>query len=377
MIKSLVSNLPHNKNSDFLAIINANIDILFHKNKIIGINNNIQKNTEIKDINFLDAKGLIITSGLFDSHIHGGFGCYFNNFEETHCSKLLKELPKHGITSIFATIMTDSDQNLKNSIKKVKNFAKNEKKYTKIEGIHLEGPYLSKDFAGIHPKEHLKNPSIEHFRTIQDDFIKMVTFAPELDNGNDFQHFLRSQNIIPAGGHSGAKAQECEEIELVTHVFNAMPKLHHRDLNILSKTLTDKNIKAEVIADGEHISQEILKIIFKLKSPEEILLISDCLPIAGCQDGEFLFGGQKIQIKNKKAQNADGTMAGSIMFLDEIGQNLIKDGIISFDDFIKMSSITPRAVHNLPYKIEIGENTDIVLWQETNVKFSIIDGKIY
>ena len=70
-------------------------------------------------------------------------------------------------------------------------------------------------------------------------------------------------------------------------------------------------------------------------------------------------------------------MAGSIMFLDEIGQNLIKNGIISFDDFIKMSSITPRAVHNLPYKIEIGENTDIVLWQETNVKFSIIDGKIY
>lgn len=376
MIKTLTKTLPRNKDSEFLAIINGNINILFQKDTIVGINDKIQSNIDIQDINILDANHLVITPGLFDSHMHGGFGCYFNDFEEKNCEKLLKELPKHGITSIFATIMTDSDEKIANAIKKLKKVTKIPTQKTKIEGIHLEGPYISKDFAGIHPKNHIISPSVEHFKQFEDNFIKMVTFAPELDPNGTFKNYLKKRKITPSAGHSGAKANEIEGVQLVTHLFNAMPKLHHRNLNLLSQALYKNNISVEVIADCAHIAPEILEIIFKLKTKDKILLISDCLPITGCDEGEFIFGGQKIHIKDKKAINPDGTMAGSIMFLDEIGQNLIKKGIISFEDFIQMASITPRIFHGLPHKIEIGEKIDLVLWEKATPKFSIIDGKL-
>lgn len=379
LIKEFIKSLPASTNCEVKAIINGNKDYLLYKGTIIGIDDkiDIQDIPEDASVEVIDASFCKITTGLVDTHIHGAFDCYFNDFSENNLINLLLELPKHGITSIIPTVMTASDYEIKNAISKLKAVSQSTPKGAcKIEGVHLEGPYLAKKFAGVHPLDYLKMPSIEHYKKIEDPFIKVVTLAPELDKGKMLTNYLKSKGIIVAGGHSEASPEVMADIFQVTHLFNAMLPINHRTPSLTSDALFRDDVIVEVIADGVHIDTETLKLIFKIKKPEKVILISDALPIAGSGESKGRFADQNIVIRNGKALNGNGTIAGSIKLLDEVGEKLIKEKLITFDTFIQYASTNPITNYKLPYALALGKKADLVLWRSDKPYMAIINGEI-
>ena len=316
-----------------------------------------------------DCTGKIITHGLIDRHTHGGFGCNFNTCTEDELQEYLINCQKHGITSVLPTIMTDSIENINRQINLIKNTAS---KGAKILGIHLEGPFISAKKKGIHPEKYILAPTVENLNKIDTDFIKILTYAPELDNDGKFLQELLKRNIIPSVGHTDCIFEVAQKTfkhgaKSVTHLFNAMRAIHHREPSVIIAALNDDNVGVEIIADMEHVNKEIIKTVLKLKPKEKILLISDALPISYSSMKEAVFGGEKIFYDGHKAASIDGTLAGSTLYFDDIYQK-IKD-IVPFKDFIGFASknIAESIDLNWNCKVEKGLD-DFVIWDKENYK---------
>lgn len=379
LIKDFIKTLPQGKDCDVKAIINGDKDYLIYKDTIIGIGDKISiiDVPEDASVEVIDASFCLVTPGLFDTHIHGGYGCCFNDFSEESIRNLLLQLPKHGVTSILATVMTASDFEIRSAISQIKAIAASpDKGACRIRGIHLEGPYISRRFAGVHPVEHIKLPSIEHYQTIADDFIKVVTIAPEMDKDQKLANYLTSIGVKVSAGHSEASPEELKHISQVTHLFNAMLPINHRTPSITSDALFRDDVSVEVIGDGIHIDIETLKLIFKIKKPEKIILISDALPIASSGQTTGIFAGQNIIIRNGKALNSNGTIAGSISLLNQIGEKLVKEKVIGFDAFIQCAAVNPLRLYGFPYAFKLNKQSDFVIWRAEKPYIAIVDGNV-
>lgn len=262
-----------------------------------------------------------------DIHTHGALGVNFNTSEHNEIKMLLKELYKRNIVAICPTLVGDSVQNLKKRFELFRELKNNqEPDESKIIGLHLEGTFLNPDKPGIQDKSVFMKPTVENFKNLADnyfDIIKIVTYAPELDSGNFFAEFLNKNNIKAHAGHTLAtdKGGACA----TTHHFNAMPNISHRGKNLALDCLFDDKIHCEIIADTIHVSKNMLKLFFKIKNPSKIIMISDSLPAAHC-NSEITFCGKKI---NKNGKDENGTLAGSVMLLDEIALQAIQKNIIT------------------------------------------------
>jgi len=376
--------------NDFIIIKNGIIqnpgcpeikaDIAICKNKIVDIyTDKFESGSD--SVKYIDAEALTITPGLIDQHIHGGYGIDFNKATAEEIISLTKKLPVHGITSLVATIMTDSEENIKRQINEISSAIENQPKASaKIVGIHLEGPFLNSEFKGIHPDNHLLEPSINNFKKFENKHIKIVSYAPESDKNLEFTKYLVKNSIIASAGHSKATHYELHSavaagLTQVTHLFNAMLPLHHRNPGILGEALTNDDISVEVIADNQHLHPIILDLIMKAKPKEKIIFISDSLPLNQNTEDSIIFGGQQIYRKNNQAINKDGTFAGSLSFLDENLRKNVKK--ITFADFLTFASQNPAKNLKLLTKGFIGKNfdADLVFWDKNlQVKQVIIDG---
>ena len=257
---------------------------------------------------------------MLDQHIHGAFGIDFNKAEAEDISNAADKLYERGIGAIFPTLVTDSIDNIKRQINRIKEAAKYN---PRILGIHLEGIFINKEKKGIHNPLHFLTPTPENYKFIEDDFIKIVTLAPELDEG--LIDYLRSKNVKVQAGHCiGA---DLSNVHGVTHTFNAQGGITHRGKSTALSALTNDNIYAEIIADGIHVSDDALKLFFKSKPLDKSILISDALPISHSNLKEAEFADSMIYYDGKKATSSTGTIAGSTMLLDEIVQRLKDIGL--------------------------------------------------
>lgn len=257
---------------------------------------------------------------LIEQHFHGAFGINFSNCSVDDVITLAKKMKQVGIDAIYPTLVTDTIENIKKQIEIIKKASKNEDSdIAKILGIHLEAIFLNPAKKGIHNSDLFLEPNIENYKLIEDDFIKIVTLAPELDNG--LIDYLKAKGVKVQAGHClGGDLTKCDG---VTHLFNAMSGINHRAESTALSALLDDNIYVEVIADGIHLSDDILKLIYKTKPKDKIVLISDCLPCAGLKEPcTFEFAGETIYYDGKKAVSKDGTLAGSAMLLTEIIQRV-------------------------------------------------------
>lgn len=262
-----------------------------------------------------------------DIHTHGGLGVNFNTSEHNEIKMLLKELYKRNIVAICPTLVGDSIQNLKKRFELFRKLKNNqEPNESKIIGLHLEGTFLNPNKPGIQDKSVFMEPTVENFKLLALeylDIIKIVTFAPELDKDNSFAEFLNKNNIKAQAGHT--QANNKGGAIATTHHFNAMPNISHRGENLALDCLFDDDIYSEIICDTIHVSKNMLRLFFAVKNPSKIIMISDSLPAAHC-NSEIIFCGKKI---NKNGKDENGTLAGSVMFLDEIAKLAVKKGIIS------------------------------------------------
>lgn len=311
------------------------------------------------------------TKLLIEQHFHGCFGIDFNTATVDEVLYLSKEILKYGIGGIFPTLVTDSVEKTKHAISVIKEASKRQTPdMAKILGVHLEGIFLNPEKKGIHNSEYFLKPTIENYKLIEDDFIKIVTLAPELcsdtlplrkgrnlsDFGEGLINYLRLKNIkIQAGHCTGGDLTGCTG---ATHLFNAMSGVTHRGSSTALSALVNDYIYTEIIADGIHVSDEALKLTFKAKPSDKVILISDCLPITKSELKSMIFAGEKVYYDGTKATSKEGTLAGSTTLLPDIIKRLAKQNMFN-----------PEYINN-PYKYH---NIDLQGYVEWDNEWNIAE----
>ena len=289
------------------------------------------------------------TKLLIEQHFHGCFGIDFNTASVDDILYLSKEILKYGIGGIFPTLVTDSVENIKRAISVIKEASKCQTPdMAHILGIHLEGIFLNPEKKGIHNPKHFMKLTPENYKPIEDDFIKIITLAPEFDEG--LLDYLSDKNVkIQAGHCTGGDLTGCTG---VTHLFNAMSGITHRDKSTVLSALVNDDIYTEIIADGVHVSDEALKLTFKTKPEDKVILISDSLPITKSNLKEMIFAGEKIYYDGIKATSKEGTLAGSTTLLPDIIKRLAK-----------LNLFNPEYINN-PYKYHNIELEGSIEWDD-------------
>lgn len=323
-------------------------------------------------MDILNYKNFYKSKLLVEQHFHGAFGVDFSTCEVEDILFLAKKLLAHGIGGFYPTLVTDSVENIKRQIERIKTAkAHQTPEMAEILGIHLEGIFINPAKKGIHDEKLFLKPTIENYKLIEDDFIKIVTLAPELDENGELIRYLRKKGIKVQAGHCvGSDLTYCDG---VTHLFNAMSGINHREGSTALSALINDEIYTEIIADDVHLSDDILKLIFKSKPEDKIILVSDSLPLAGSGLKEIDFAGEKIFYDGKKATSIIGTIAGSTAFLDEIVCRLALNDPESFEKYVKMASDNLYKYHNIEldgcvywdkdFNIIAVEKNDVVLFK--------------
>jgi N-acetylglucosamine-6-phosphate deacetylase len=254
-------------------------------------------------------------------------------------------------------------------------------------GCHLEGPFLNLGMKGAQKAEYIRLPNIIELReyiNAGNGCIKMMSMAPELMGALEVIKIAREKGIVVSLAHSDASITEVEEasragLDHVTHAFNAMAGLHHRDPGTAGAILSMKQLTVDVIPDGYHVHPSVVKILVRSKGVEQVSAISDCIKAGGLGDGEYEAGGQKVIVKNGMAHLADGTLAGSTITLAEGVKVMVEKVGISLEEAIRMVSVNPARILGLYDRgaLEYGKRADIVvLDHHFNVLMTIVEGKI-
>ena len=262
-----------------------------------------------------------------EQHFHGCYGVDFNTASKDDVLALSKEILKEGVGFIFPTLVTDSVENLKKQINVIKSASESQTSdMAKICGVHLEGVFLNPEKCGIHNPKYFLNPSVDNYKLLDDDFIKIVTLAPELSDVELLDYLKSRQVKIQAGHCVGTDLSYCDA---TTHTFNAMGVVNHKCASTATSALLNDNLFSEVIADGVHVCDDVLKLLFKIKQMNKILLVSDCLPCTRSELTSFNFAGEEIFYDGNKATSKDGVLAGSTMLLPDIVKVLSKKDMFS------------------------------------------------
>lgn len=277
-----------------------------------------------------DAAGAIVAPGFLDIHVHGAGGAMFEQGTPEAVAAISAALPRHGVTACLATVATLAPEPLHAAVAAVADAAPTAPG-ARILGIHLEGPYLNPRRAGAQDGAAMRPASIEELDALQDRSggrIRLVTLAPELPGAATFVAAARARGVTVAVGHSDATAAEVQAALAagathVTHLFNGMRELHHREPGITGAALTEDGLSVEVICDGHHLAPRVVDLVFRCKPPGQVVLVSDAVGALGMPDGAYEMFGVRCVIGDGTVRiGADGPLAGSCLGLDRAVRNV-------------------------------------------------------
>ncbi len=293
---------------------------------------------------------------------------------------------KNGITTVFPTLITASADKILDSIKNIKDIIKNDCLNINIGGIHLEGPFISKDKKGAHDIRYVRLPNREEIDAIisqAGDLPLYFTIAPEIDGALDIISYLSSRGVNVSIGHSNAKGDIVYEAlkrgaVSFTHLFNAMGPLHHRDEGVVSVAL-DSNAFVEIICDGIHLSPSTVRLVHKAKSSNKIILVSDSILTTHLPDGKYFYNETLYVIEDGMAK-VDTAIAGSSLNMLDALRNYIKYTGITLEKALTTATQNPAkatGISHLTGSIEVGKRADLLLIDKNlNLVKVISKGKI-
>ncbi|WP_242212307.1 N-acetylglucosamine-6-phosphate deacetylase [Bacillus cereus group sp. BfR-BA-01383] len=312
-----------------------------------------------------DATGKIVIPGMIDVHIHGGYDIDAMDANSDGLVTLGKEMLQEGVTTYFPTTMTQAPEAIEAALSAAKEA---KEKGAHFEYIHLEGPYVSKKRAGAQPLEHIVPANIEQLKQWQEasgNLIKLVTYAPEEEGALEFEQYLAETGVVGTMGHTDAIDAQLKnrKITHATHLYNQMRGLHHREPGVVGHVLLNPDVMVEVITDGIHIHPDMVKLAYKLKGPKKVSVITDAMRAKGLEDGLYELGGQPVHVKDGSARLEDGTLAGSILKMDQAFRNVIEFTGCSIEDAVLMTSVNQAEEFGLNNKgaLAVGKDADFVV----------------
>ncbi len=298
------------------------------------------------DSAIVDAEGLYVLPGLVDVHIHGAVGHDFCDGNSKGLQETAAYLKSQGITSFCPTSMTLPVEELNEIFRSVLDMPK-EAAYASVAGIHMEGPFISPAKKGAQKESYIVNPDIARFHELNEacqGMIRLVTIAPELPGSMEFIEALHDEVAISLG-HSVADYETALNAfqagaSHATHLFNAMPPLHHRNPGIIGAAFDSPNAFVEIICDGIHLAPSVIRMVFQLFGDDRVILVSDAMRAMGMEDGTYELGGQDVFKKGNRATLKDGTLAGSATNLFDCLRHAVSFGI-PLESAVKAATANP------------------------------------
>ncbi len=310
----------------------------------------------------IDAKGLTVLPGLVDVHTHGRAGYDFSTADEAAMRMMKADYAKQGVTALFPTLASAEPEEWERAIASIEACG--------FDGIHFEGRYLNPGKRGAHAS-HLLAPldaeELAHFLSLVHIPVH-VSAALELDADGSFAACARERGATLGLAHTMATAEEARlamsrGAVSFTHLYNAMPPLHHREGGPVAVAFSEGGY-GELIADGMHICPDMVRLAYRNLGPARTVLITDSMEGTGCPDGEYAIAGQPVILKNGKAVTLDGALAGSTLNLWEGVKNLMKFADVPLAEAVACATRNPARMVGIDGKvgsIAVGKRADLLL----------------
>lgn len=356
--------------------------IRIHRGAIASIAPMSKGKSDTAATQVVDIAGDWLSLGGVDLQINGALGLAFTDVDPEQITKIreiCQFLWHQGVDAFLPTLVTTAVEKIQRSLWFFSDWGSGQQG-AQILGVHLEGPFLNATKRGAHPAEYLLPLTIENVKRVLGDYagvVKVMTLAPELDTTGKVIPYLRELGITVSLGHSQATAAAAENAfargaSMVTHAFNAMPSLHHREPGLLGAALVNDRVKCGLIADGQHVCPTMMDLLGRCH-PQGIFLVSDALAPLGLPDGIYPWDKRELEVKNGTARLLDGTLAGTTLPLLAGVQNLVKWGIRGVPEAIAWATEAPRRAIGLPglaantpanlLRWHLDESTGKLTWQ--------------
>jgi N-acetylglucosamine-6-phosphate deacetylase len=339
----------------------------------------------------LDGSGQLLVPGFIDLQLNGAFGLDITENPET-IWQVAEGLPRYGVTAFLPTVITSPLSTVEQAQDVLLGGSPDGFAGSWPLGLHVEGPYLNPSKRGAHNPTYLRQPQLDeviHWSPATG--VRLVTLAPELPGALWLVEMLAGRGIVVSAGHSLATYEQARAgfdagIRYATHLFNAMPAVHHRQPGLVGAALADERVVIGLISDGNHVHPSLVKLIWRLTSEGRLSLVTDAMAALGAQaelgaePGTFRLGDHRVTVTDGLAQLDDGTLAGSVLSLDQAMRNLVDFAGCSLPDALLPLTATPAGLLGLGGRkgsIRPGYDADLVLLSpDLSVLATIVAGRV-
>ena len=359
------------------------------ENLAVIFDDKINEIAELKDLNIndyevIDAQGKYVAPGLVDMHCHGYLGEDASDGSTDGIIKMAKGIIENGVTAWCPTTMTVSKAEIEKAFDCVREVKNSDEYYgSRILGVNSEGPFINAAKKGAQAEEHILKPDAD-FIIENSDIVKLFTVAPEVDGAAEcIEKVTEKTDVLVSMGHTDATFEEAmaginKGVKNTTHLFNAMTALNHRNPGVVGAALSS-GVYTELICDTFHVNKGLFNLVAKIKG-DKLCLITDCIRAGGMEDGDYTLGGQPVHKEGIKCLMPDGTIAGSVLKLNEAVYNLYSNSELEIFEAVNCASLNPAKALGEDCEIgsiEKGKRADIIITDDKfNVYTTILGGEI-
>jgi len=359
------------------------VDVLIEDDKIAQVERHVElpPGTEVVDL-----EGLTLAPGFIDVHVHGGGGFSLLSGNEDDVKRYAAWAPSRGVTGFLATICAANLEDGVACAQAASSALKRGADGARILGVNFEGPFVSPDRRGALPAGWLQKPSIDTLdRLLATGAVRVMTIAPELEGADSVIRKALKQNVAVSVGHSDAEYAVAKRAfaagaSHVTHAFNAMRPLHHREPGPIGAAIDSKHVTVELIADGVHLHPATVHLLIEALGSNRVCLITDAVTPAGLGSGTFRIGRDEATLHDGSIRLPDGTIAGSAATIDAVVRNVVEWGCAELTNALQMASTVPARVAGVADRagrIAVGFNADLVaLTNDLRVDRTWVGGRV-
>jgi len=338
------------------------------------------------DVNIIEASGKNLLPGFIDIHIHGALGCDTMDGSVESLRTIACSLPSHGVTSFLAATWAANDKALEKALQAVSDAYGSTINGANLLGAYLEGPYLNPNRAGAQAASQIRSAADHEaiLKLLDTEMIRVVVLAPENPENLWLVDECARRGITVSAGHTAATFEEMQAavnhgLRHISHCFNAMGTLHHRNPGVIGAALTMPELRCELIADNIHVHPAVQNILYQAKGPYGMMLISDSIRVTGLPDGEYPLGDRSVFLEKGRVHLADGTLAGSCLSLDQALRNFLNNVRRPLTEIWPVVSLTAARAVGIAHRkgvLEVGHDADLVLLDdEMQVVMTIVEGR--